>query len=1421
MEWKYATVFISSSFKDMHAERDYLIKEVFPELTEWCEKYKIRLSDVDLRWGVSEESSKNKKTIEKCLVHIDKSRPFFLCFLGQRRGWIPDFAKDVSEETINIFKGIEKIYDGKSATEMEIEYALLAPLYNFLRKKDCPPTKHSLFFLRDPDYINEITDAQRLIYTNDELEDADKIEFTNRKSQEVIDEIKARKRYEDKKSDDDESKVHIEFSEYEGTWNKNLRIPELREINGKYTNNEWQGRLTNFKVKDSGKPLKDVIIEQLKEQFKIAFSENFTQENKMRLETPLEKELNQQDIFCHLNSEGYIERTSDVNKLKKYIFSDENKICLVSSKAGYGKTMLLANFATYLEKEFMDKYASNKENKKHVFKRFCGVSDLSSNPLSLWQSIIQEAGIDEDYGYYPRNMDELKMNISFILDEISSGQDSIIIIDAVNQVYDGLNMLRWLPAPKSSNLKIIVSVKEDPDDEKYDKQLKMLKKRPNISNNEDYCFELEAFESNEDKRKLIDSYLKNYLKELSEADIKTICESPGSENPLYLKVLLAELRVFGSFEQLSDKIRSFGNSPKTAFKQVLYRLKDDERYTEGENIVELLFSLLASSRNGLSENEIVSIISSKINPEGDENKIKSIRYAVRLNLRQVRPFMARREGRHDFFYESFDLASQEEYENDEIKRHHDLASYFMSKADPKMDFSFNSMATNSTEILRPLNELPYHLNKSQNYKVLIDVLSSFSFIKNKLALSDIYGLISDYHFSQDHVFNQNEDHPIVLIGKALELSAPVLDIEKSQLSSQLWSRMVDIDDDVIQKLLEEINFKTSEKWLKSKTNSLYSPKSPIFKRVISDGKKSISAISLIDKNKCIIGTEDGILNIFDIEANELDILEDGTSKIIKIIKNECTILVANEDGAINEWDINNRAVIKEYPIIHAKITDIYLSKSYNKIYASSHKGIFSINLETNKVMHEKVYNANFNQIIVPRRNEAILVCDEAVIYGWDVYDMKEVYSRRHQQIIEATENFSTKMDSSAEVKFMGLNERFITLISEDGKMKFWNTLKNSGGGESIAETFVCGLNDKFAQAQTLEDANQIITISEMGVLRVWNVPKPKNPNYEKIIDIQTGIRSPTAIDYYDNGEDRWILIGDKNNYISFIDLNKKIEVSDIENKHAETVLSIKLHDNMISISESGEIFAWNFDEEFVQSKFYNDFRNECASYNYSENKLALAGIMHENNGLKVNKIATLKLADESTEENINPDDKVIDIAQNSSNMVFIEKNKLTLGKDSIELNKTPTTLATIFDKNDVFVGFEDGSIIKFPDENNFDKVNETNVAKIRISDDKLIAGFDDGAIEIFDLLGNHIASLRDNDKNAHEKAITNLNIYDAQLISVSEDNSLKLWDIENNMWIHTHFMDIYATAINFHNDKIVVGDALGNVRFFNYENFDE
>ena len=178
MEWKYAKIFISSSFIDMHAERDYLIKKVFPELEEWCEKYKIHLSTIDLRWGVPEDAPQDT-TIEKCLSNIDESRPFFLCFLAQRRGWIPDFNRDISEETVNRYKDIKE-YESRSATEMEIEHALLRPLKEFLENdedKQHLPTTHSLFFIRDKSSLNDISDAQKRVYTNYELVDIEKGEF--------------------------------------------------------------------------------------------------------------------------------------------------------------------------------------------------------------------------------------------------------------------------------------------------------------------------------------------------------------------------------------------------------------------------------------------------------------------------------------------------------------------------------------------------------------------------------------------------------------------------------------------------------------------------------------------------------------------------------------------------------------------------------------------------------------------------------------------------------------------------------------------------------------------------------------------------------------------------------------------------------------------------------------------------------------------------------------------------------------------------------------------------------------------------------------------------------------------------------------------------------------------------------------------
>ncbi len=47
--WKTVRVFISSTFKDMHAERDHLINIVFPELEERMAQLHLHLRSIDLR----------------------------------------------------------------------------------------------------------------------------------------------------------------------------------------------------------------------------------------------------------------------------------------------------------------------------------------------------------------------------------------------------------------------------------------------------------------------------------------------------------------------------------------------------------------------------------------------------------------------------------------------------------------------------------------------------------------------------------------------------------------------------------------------------------------------------------------------------------------------------------------------------------------------------------------------------------------------------------------------------------------------------------------------------------------------------------------------------------------------------------------------------------------------------------------------------------------------------------------------------------------------------------------------------------------------------------------------------------------------------------------------------------------------------
>jgi nephrocystin-3 len=123
-------IFISSTFRDFMGERDELVKKIFPELRRRCKARFVELLEVDLRWGITEEQSRQGETLRICLQEIDRCRPsspvFFIGLLGERYGWIPPndfYPTDVLEDPK--LKWVQQHMDGKSVTELEILHGVL------------------------------------------------------------------------------------------------------------------------------------------------------------------------------------------------------------------------------------------------------------------------------------------------------------------------------------------------------------------------------------------------------------------------------------------------------------------------------------------------------------------------------------------------------------------------------------------------------------------------------------------------------------------------------------------------------------------------------------------------------------------------------------------------------------------------------------------------------------------------------------------------------------------------------------------------------------------------------------------------------------------------------------------------------------------------------------------------------------------------------------------------------------------------------------------------------------------------------------------------------------------------------------------------------------------------------------------------
>lgn len=721
-KWRAVRIFISSTFRDMHAERDHLVKRVFPALRERLQKYRIHLVDVDLRWGITEEESEKDQVLDLCLQQIDECRPFFVGILGERYGWVPETFK---EEVASKY-GWVQYHTGKSVTELEIVHGVL---------NDPEMHGHGMFFFRDPAFIGQIPEAKRedflaeLAVPSADPSPAEKLALLKQAIRDTPLSFEPFDGYpchyagfrinwqlvsRDLENQADRKALHevaedgiVDRKEY-----ANLK-GHLRELVHRF------GAVHLAGLEEFGHR----VSEQLWQAIKAKYDLPDMPPTVMLAETdPLAEEVAYHEDFMESRLRVYVGRQTVEDQLMAYAEGDVPHPCLVTGRSGTGKSAALARFAR--------RYAYKHQNVL-LIPHFVGASPGSTSlrrVLRRFTLILQQRFGPADE--VPHDINELVNRYRQALDSVPADARVVFVIDAVNQLdkTDNAHSMYWLPKELRPQVKVIISCIDDATEGAgpRDRVLQSLADWP-----------LERLEigplTREERLEIVSRVPSLSAKRLDPKQVSLLLSNPATENPLFLLVALEELRGFGSYEQVADRIAAFpyeSDEPVAAlFGQVIERLRQEFDL----DVLRIALAMIACSRGGMSERELLELTEGI----GVEQSTGDLFFV----LRQLRPYLQHRGELLDFFHRGLYKAVRQWYfpKADDVHPYHqELADYFRAKLNPPGREPWTG------DYLRALSELPHHQTQGGLWNELEATLESLPFLEAKTHAGQVFDLAGDF-----------------------------------------------------------------------------------------------------------------------------------------------------------------------------------------------------------------------------------------------------------------------------------------------------------------------------------------------------------------------------------------------------------------------------------------------------------------------------------------------------------------------------------------------------------------------------------------------------------------------------------------------------------------------------------------------------
>ena len=585
-------VFISSTFRDMGAERDELVKRTFPALRKLCESRGVTWGQVDLRWGITKEQSAEGQVLPICLKEIARCRPYFIGLLGERYGWVPD-ALDrsllerepwLSEQT------------GHSVTELEILHGVL---------RDPAMADHAVFYFRDSRYVeNKPADQFREIPTPEEIAAHGPEEAEHRAA------------------------------------DRRAKLAAIKE----------RIRASGLPVHDDypdPRALGELVLADLTAVIESRYPAGSEPD-------PLTREAADHEAFATSRAGTYIGRPGYFKILDAHAAGDGPPLVIIG-ESGSGKSALLANWAQAYRAAHPD---------EPVLLHFVGASARSSDWAAMVRRIIGELKRHFDLQIdIPDKPDALRVAFANALDVAAARGRVVLVVDALNQLDDreGALDLAWLPQQIPANVRLVLSsLPGRPLDEAAKRRWPTMPIGP-----------LEP----EERERLIVDYLAIDSRALATTVRKRIAAASQCANPLYLRALLDELRVWGEHETLDEAIARYLSAPTidSLFELILTRYETDyERDRPG--LVGDAFSLLWAARRGLSETELLDLL-------GADDQPMPRAYWSPLYL-AAEQSLTSRSGLLVFFHDYLRQAVGHRYLPDEqarIAAHLRLADYFAAR----------------------------------------------------------------------------------------------------------------------------------------------------------------------------------------------------------------------------------------------------------------------------------------------------------------------------------------------------------------------------------------------------------------------------------------------------------------------------------------------------------------------------------------------------------------------------------------------------------------------------------------------------------------------------------------------------------------------------------------------------------------------